>query len=246
MHYLRFLQDSRKMNAASNEGGSEGAPPATPPAKADPPPAGISPEQMQAAIDKAVASNNATRDQQEAGLKKNKEDLHAEKKLLEQQMKDNADALRMQSGDVKSVTAEISTRLTGEFQEKFAEQQKEIAKFKTEKHNNTIEAFVNEIVELSNIKPAFRNGRKLEIMAGHEIKQDESGNLTIDGRNPKEFVSNWLETSKHVNDLVLAPASNGGGAAGAKIIAGATGHGIALGEAKGNIFTAAADLVNKK
>ena len=252
MNYLRFLQDTRKMNEAGSEVGDAGGGPENPPAKkaAPAPAAGITPEiqaMIDAAVGKAVSANDARRDTAEAGLKKNKEELHAEKKALQQQLKDNENRIRMKEGNVEDVTKEIKAQLTTEYAEKFADHEKQIANFQTEKHNNTIEAFVDDIVDQSNIKPAFKRARKLEIMADSKIVTDESGKLTIDGRNPKEFVSNWLENGQHVNDYVLAPTSNGGGAKGAKGNAGAGTHAQALEKHRGgNLFAVAAELVNKQ
>lgn len=262
MSYLRFLQNSRLMNeAGQGEGGapastvtpssisSTSAQSHTPAAPASPAP--ITQEAMQAAIktavDTALLANNAKRDEAEIGLKKNKEVLLTEKKALEKRLKDNADAIRMKAGDVGEVTREIEARVKGEYSEKLSDAEKQIEIFKTEKHNNTIEAFVDGIVDSCNIKPAFRNARKLEILHGNKIDTDESGNITIDGRNQQEFVKDWLENGQNVNDYVLAPTSNGGGANGAKGNAGATGHAETLSTLQGAALMAAASkMVHEK
>lgn len=240
--------------AGQGEGGAPAASPkpaAQAPAAAPASPAPITQEAMQAAIkkavDTAVAANNTQRDAGEAGLKKNKEALYTEKKALEKQLKDNEDAIRMKAGDVAEVTKEIEARVKGEYAENLSEAQKQIEIFKTEKHNNTIEAFIDGIVDTCNIKPAFRNARKLEILHGCKIETDESGNITIDGRNQQEFVTDWLENGQNVNDYVLAPVSNGGGANGATGIAGAAGHAETLSNLSGgSMFAAASEMVHNK
>jgi len=247
MNYLKFLHDARILQSPEDggEGGDGGGGAKAPEPKTPVAAPGITQEQLDAAVSKAVSDNNNLRDAKEAGLKKNKEELHTEKKALQQQLKDNENAIRMRDGNVGEVTTEIDNRLKGEYKEKFAEQQKEIENYKTAAHNKSIEAFVNELVIESNIKPALQRARKLEILADGKIETDESGNMTIDGRNPKEFVSNWLENGQNVNDYVLAPSSSGGGAKGGKTGAGATGHVQILSSLEGaDLFAAASKLVH--
>lgn len=248
MGYLRLLQLSRLMDEANDGTGGDaggGAPPAAKPPEEKPPAAPTADVQamIDAAVSKAVTANNATRDEKEAGLKKNKEELHGELKELQKKTKEKEDAIRMKEGNVEEVTAEINARVEGEYKEKLAEQSTAIENYKNEAHTKDVEAFVNEIVNQSNIKPAFKRARKLEIMADSKFGTDESGNMTIDGRNQQEFVKNWQENGQNVNDYVLAPQSNGGGAQGGKNDAGASGHAQVLESTTGNLFTAATKLV---
>ena len=249
MSYLKQLQNARFMQEQQQEGGDAGT--KAPDKKPDPAPTAFTQAQVteiatKAAAD-AVAANNLERDKKEAGLKQTKEDMHEQLKKIRQQEQDTLDSISMKDGNVAEVKKEIEARIKAEYAQKLTESKNQIETFEKEKHTKTIESFADELNELANIKQAFRKGRKLEILAEHDIKIDsETGNITIDGRNQQEFVNDWLENGQNVNDLVLAPQSNGGGAQGGKGNAGAVGHAVQLEKLGGGArFSAAAKMQNE-
>ena len=233
--------------SGADAGGGENPPAAkTPIVKVDTTPAGFSQADLDAAVAKAVAANNTSRDEHEKGLKETKDSLLEQNKKHKEKIRDNELKQRMIDGDVEKVTKEIEARIKKENLEKLGEQQTEIENLKKASHNKSIESFVSEINDGCNIMSELREARALQILKNSEFTTDENGNTLIDGKNQQEFISDWLENGQNVDTWRSAKPSSGGGAKGGKSPAGTLNTAETLSKLSGGeMFAAASEMMNK-
>ena len=235
MGYLKFLQDARLMNEAA-EGGEAGGgatPPAKPAEKPPEPPKAITQADIDAAVAKALATNNADRDVQEKALKDNKDSILDQLKKKKEETRDLELKQRMMDGDVETVTKEIEARIKKEYAEKLTESSNQVAKLEKANHNKTIEGAIDALNDVLEIRPSMKNARKLEILNTADVTTAENGDVLLDGMTPAEYGAKWLESGDTVNDWIAAKPSNGGGARGGKSPGAQSGHGVALSQFSG-------------
>jgi hypothetical protein len=218
MNYLRFLQDSRKMQQNNDDGGEGGG------AGGDKDkPVTFSQEQLDAAIATAVKKGVAdattaihtARDASEAGLKKNRDTLKQEKLDLQAKLQENSDSQRMQDGDVKAVTAEIEARVKAEYKEKLAEATGNVDKLQGTIDNNKINGALDAYMNDLKVKSTLREALKAQLLSENEVKLGESGGVMVGDLDVKSFMANWAKTEVS-KDFILANSNSGGGGGGSR------------------------------
>lgn len=214
MSYLRFLQDTRKMQENKGDGGDGGGG-GDDGKKTEPKP--LTQADVDAAVTKAVteaiAKNNTKRDADEAGLKKNRDTLKQEKLDLQAKMLENTNAQRMQDGDVKAVTAEIETRIKAEYKDRLTEAQGNIDKLQGTIDNSTINGALDAHMNDLKVKSTLQEALKAQLLSENEVKLNDSGAVLVGDLDVKTFMANWAKTDVS-KDFILANSNSGGGGGG--------------------------------
>jgi len=248
MGYLKWLQDTRIMNEEGGDTGtgSGGAPSAAPTFTSEQQ-AAIN-AQVAAAVTQAVDATNAKRDAGEAGLKKNRDEILAQKKQLTQDLIDKDLSLQMLDGDVEGVRNQITAELQGVYDEKVNELQstldKTIMAGDNEFTDNLLDKYLTDLM----VKSSYQSDMKTGLLSRAKIEKAEDGSrsLIIEGKPAAEYFSEWSK-SEVAKDFVVAPSSSGGGGLGSSVTNGSASTFELLQNRDGaDLISAAMELDNKK
>jgi len=176
-------------------------------------------ESQQAAIEKAVAdaiaANNTKRDEQEQGLKQNRDSLLAQGRELKDKLQANEDELtnqRLNETNVAEIRSEIETKLRGEYDTQLSDQKIALDNLQKTMDNKTINSALDAHLNDLKVKSTLRNALKAVILAENKISLTD-GNVMIGDQDASSYMTAWSKSDKS-KDFILAEPSTGGGSNG--------------------------------
>lgn len=186
----------------------------------------FSQDQLNEAIQKAIQATNTARDAQEAGLRKNKDEILAESKqksssldelrdqlkVAEQQRLDKERELLIKEGDIESVTNQVKDQLKGEYETMLTDQKQLIEGLQKQAYEDKTTGLLGELANSLDIGNDYRE-MFLNNLKYQGVKH-EDGKLTQIGDESADVYLNRFKESDLFKGIVVPPRSSGGGALG--------------------------------